>query len=186
MLQSWSVVNDDEANINSQLQPALEQTICGYAGNAEIDPAIPFRLCHDRDLALGKVVEVDNGETLVTARGLGVANADVEDGCKQESIRIRLPVFNGAHLAKPHLNALQGLPDVLVSGYRLETTSMLPVLSNLWDESDKPIVCLPAMPAVNQLLYAQGERLGGAITTKNDAAPFLDSALARPESMRGK
>ena len=68
MLQSWSVVYDDEANINSQLQPEIEQTICGNAGNAEIDPAVPIRLCHGSDLALGKKAKVDNGEIMVTAR----------------------------------------------------------------------------------------------------------------------
>ena len=174
----------EEMNIDSKHQPAFEQTTCGNADNAGVDPEVPSSPCDGINHELETEPGVENRKTMVTAGGLAIAARVLEDRCEQESIRIRIPAFNDAHLAEPHLNAL--LPDVPVSGYRLETTSMLPVLSNLWDESDKPIVRLPAVPAVNQLLHAQAERLGGAITVKNNAAPFLDSALARPETMRAQ
>ena len=175
-MPSRSVDRGDDRDINSELPPAFVETICNNADNAEIDPEVPISPCHSGDLALEMEPGVENRETMVTAGGLAIIAGDLEDRFKQESIRIRLPACNGAHLAKLHLKALQRHPDVPVSGCRLETTSMLPVLSNLWDESDKPIVRLPAVPARNQPSYLQREKSQNTPTTKNHPVLYRESA----------
>ena len=173
---SRSVDRGDDRDINSELPPAFVETICNNADNAEIDPEVPISLCHSGDLALEMELGVENRETMVTAGGLAIIAGDLEDRFKQESIRIRLPACNVAHLAKLHLKALQRHPDVPVSGCRLETTSMLPVLRKLWDESDKPIVRLPAVPARNQPSYLQREKSENTPTTKNHPVLYRESA----------
>ena len=96
----------DKLNINSQHQPLFEQMTCGNADNAGVKPEVPSSPCDGSNLELETEPGVDNRKTMVTAGGLAIVAGVLEDRCKQESIRIRIPAFNDAHLAKPHLNAL--------------------------------------------------------------------------------
>ena len=147
--ESSSADHNNNMNMTSELPPAIEQTIGRNTEDAGIDPEVPISLCYSSDLALERGLQVENREAMETSGGLVISAADLEDSCKPESIRIRLPTCHLSNSAQPIFKLLPRRTECPPADNRLETTTLL---GNACDFRGKPIIRLPIRQIENQPL----------------------------------
>ena len=146
-IQPSSADPNDDMNMNSELPPVIDQTICRNTDNAGIDPEVPIGPYDSSNLELEKGLEVESREAMETAGGMAITAGDLEDRCKQEFISVRLPAYRFLNSAQPIFELLPRRTEGPAADNWLETTT---VSGNAWDFRGKPIVRLPIRQIENQ------------------------------------